>query len=224
MESTGGAAISRSAPAIPIPVSTMNLLASDGRSPTCLSLLSWITGVMKTSNGSSPNGSSPKASPASMRSKPKRVCLQPRSSPPSLMGCAACPFDFGVDVAIAHVRERAAADRIDPGIHFHREHRHLSVQDALAELDRLRPATEDLVVCHGDYCLPNILIDGEMATGFLDLGELAVADRWWDLAVATWSLTWNLGPGWERHFLDAYDVDPNPRKQAFYRLLYDVAS
>ena len=43
-----------------------------------------------------------------------------------------------------------------------------------------------------------------VVTGYVDLGELAVADRWWDLAVATWSLTWDLGPGWEAEFLACY--------------------
>lgn len=32
---------------------------------------------------------------------------------------------------------------------------------------------------------------------------LGVADRWADLAVATWSTTWNYGPGWEEPVLDA---------------------
>jgi kanamycin kinase len=80
------------------------------------------------------------------------------------------------------------------------------------------------VVCHGDYCLPNILIESGIPTGFLDLGELGVADRWWDLAVATWSVTWNLGPGYEGLFLEEYGVQRDPAREEFYRLLYDVAS
>jgi kanamycin kinase len=59
---------------------------------------------------------------------------------------------------------------------------------------------------------------------YLDLGELGVADRWWDLAVATWSTTWNLGPGWEPAFLEAYGIDPDPERIAYYRLLYDLVS
>jgi len=135
-----------------------------------------------------------------------------------------CPFDFGVDAAIRHVRRRAHEGRIDPEVHFHPEHRHLTVDSALNLLVSSRPDEEDLVVCHGDYCPPNVLIDGEVVSGYVDLGEVGVADRWWDLAVATWSLEWNVGPGWERRFLDAYGIQADPRRTAFFRLLYDLAS
>jgi kanamycin kinase len=51
-----------------------------------------------------------------------------------------------------------------------------------------------------------------------------VADRWWDIAVATRAVTWNYGPGLEPLFLAVYGAPPDPQRQAFYRLLYDVAS
>lgn len=135
-----------------------------------------------------------------------------------------CPFDFGVDAALAHVRRRHADGRIDADRDFHEEFAHLTVDDAVAELERLRPVEADTVVCHGDYCLPNVLLDGGRVCGFLDLGELGVADRWWDLAVATWSVTWNLGPGYDDRFFHAYGIDPDPARIHFYRLLYDLVS
>lgn len=108
---------------------------------------------------------------------------------------------------------------------FNDDHRHLrTATAALRELQRRRPASEDLVVCHGDYCPPNALRRGGRVIGYVDIGELAVADRWWDLALATWSTTWNFGPGLEPLFLAAYGADPDPDRQAFYRLLYDLAS
>ncbi len=100
----------------------------------------------------------------------------------------------------------------------------MSVNDALLQLQRDRPQEEDLVVCHGDYCFPNILIDGDRVAGFVDLGELAVADRWWDLAIATWSTMWNVGPGYEDAFLNAYEITPDADRIAYYRLLYDLVS
>jgi kanamycin kinase len=134
-----------------------------------------------------------------------------------------CPFDFRLDAALAHVRGRLACGLIDPERDFHPEFRHLSAAAALQYLELNRPS-EDLVVCHGDYCLPNILLSDWRATGFVDLGELGTADRWWDLAVATWSLTWNLGPGYEDLFLSEYGARLDPDRLTYYRLMYDVAS
>src|SRR3954449_2313667 len=60
----------------------------------------------------------------------------------------------------------------------------------VAELLATRPADEDLVVCHGDLTLDNVLFDPDTCrvTGVLDAGRLGVADRWVDLAIATRSL------------------------------------
>jgi kanamycin kinase len=136
---------------------------------------------------------------------------------------ADCPFPNGIDVALAQAQRRVHNGLVGPD-DLHEEFRHLSHAAALAELDRLRPDAEDLVVCHGDYCLPNVMISGGEVTGFLGLGELCVADRWRDLAVATWSVTWNLGPGFEDLFLASYGTERDEQAQAFYRLLYDLES
>jgi kanamycin kinase len=79
-------------------------------------------------------------------------------------------------------------------------------------------------VCCGDPCAPNVLVgdDGE-DVGVVDLGALGAADRWADLAVATWSTQWNFGAGWERVLLEAYGVEPDPGRTAYYRLLWDLS-
>lgn len=135
-----------------------------------------------------------------------------------------CPFDFRIERALEIVGERVASGRVDPREDFHSEHAHFTLEEAFAELQRLAPDSEDLVVCHGDYCLPNVLMEAGQVVGFLDLTELGVADRWWDLAVGAWSVTWNLGPGWESNFLAAYGIVPDQQRIAFYRLLYDLVS
>jgi kanamycin kinase len=80
-----------------------------------------------------------------------------------------------------------------------------------------------LVVCHGDACAPNTLIDDDgRCSGHVDLGDLGVADRWADLAVATLSLSWNYRGSWNGHLLGAYGVDPNPARIDFYRRLWNA--
>ena len=81
------------------------------------------------------------------------------------------------------------------------------------------------MVCHGDACAPNTLLDEDgSCTGHVDLGQLGVADRWADLAIATWSTEWNYGPGWESALLHAYGVDADPERTAYYRLLWDLGA
>ncbi|WP_370068040.1 phosphotransferase [Mycobacterium sp. MAA66] len=83
--------------------------------------------------------------------------------------------------------------------------------------------TDRLVVCHGDPCAPNTLMSdvGEFV-GHVDLGDLGVADRWADLAIATMSLDWNYPGNYEVALLDAYGVAPDPDRIAFYRRLWDM--
>jgi len=136
-----------------------------------------------------------------------------------------CPFDFTLDAALEHGRRRVEGDGIPKSKgDFHEEHLHLSPAAALAALERTRPDDEDVVLCHGDYCFPNILVQDGRATGYLDLGEMGLADRWWDLAVATWSCDWNVGPGYQDLFLEAYGIQRDEERIAYYRLMYDLAS
>ena len=61
-------------------------------------------------------------------------------------------------------------------------------------------------------------------TGYVDLGELGVADRWRDVAVGGWSTCWNFGDEFEALFYESYGVEPEPRRIRYYRLLYDLVS
>jgi aminoglycoside phosphotransferase len=132
-----------------------------------------------------------------------------------------CPFSWSVEHRLDEVRGRAAAGRLHPD-RWHESHWALDVSQALDVLAD-SPPVDQLVVCHGDACAPNTLLleDGRLS-GHVDLGELGVADRWADLAVATWSTQWNYGPGWDGSLLAAYGVDPDPERIAYYRLLWDL--
>jgi len=84
------------------------------------------------------------------------------------------------------------------------------------------PPEGEFVVCHGDPCAPNLLIDNfGYVTGYLDLGRLGVASRWADLAVAAWSTEWNYGPGYENLVYQGYGMIPDLEKISYYRRLWD---
>lgn len=136
---------------------------------------------------------------------------------------AQCPFSWSAGQRLADARKQAAGGRLDPGT-WHPCHRALTVPAAL-ECAAAIPTADKLVVCHGDACAPNTLIAGDGTwSGHVDLGLLGTADRWADLAVATWSAEWNFGPGWERLLLDAYGIKPDPDRTRYYRLLWDLSS
>ena len=86
----------------------------------------------------------------------------------------------------------------------------------------MRPQTEDLVLTHGDYCLPNILLHNGQLSGFIDLGRAGVADRHQDLALAVRSLAYNFGEGWAPLLFAAYGIEPDETKLAFYTRLDDA--
>lgn len=134
---------------------------------------------------------------------------------------AQCPFSWSLDDRIADVERRAARGEHSRA-RWHADHRQLELRQALDLIAR-RPAIDHLVVCHGDTCAPNTLIDEHgRCSGHVDLGSLGVADRWADLAIATWSTQWNYGPGWEDALLDAYGIAPDPERARYYRLLWDL--
>lgn len=84
------------------------------------------------------------------------------------------------------------------------------------------PPVDRLVVCHGDACAPNTLVDDEGSfVAHVDLGQCGRADRWADLAVASWSLEWNFGSGWDERFFATYGVRPDPERIAHHRMLWD---
>ncbi len=98
----------------------------------------------------------------------------------------------------------------------------------------------EAVVCHGDACIPNLLLDvvddsaagqgdgrGErrlVPSGYVDVASCGIASRWADLAAATLSLGWNLPGDADAHtarFLAAYgigtDLPEQPGRLEDYR-------
>ena len=58
---------------------------------------------------------------------------------------------------------------------------------------------------HGDFCLPNIMLDDWSFSGFIDLGNSGASDRHIDLFWGAWSLWFNLKTDkYTDRFFDAY--------------------
>jgi aminoglycoside 3'-phosphotransferase-2 len=131
----------------------------------------------------------------------------------------ACPFDHRLEkrLAVAEARMRAGVvDETD----FDEIRLGKSAFFLFSELQRLRPESENLVVAHGDACLPNFMVaDGRFA-GYIDCCRLGVTDRYQDIALACHSIAYNFGEEFVRLFLNAYGLSIiDPVKLDYYQLL-----
>ena len=135
-----------------------------------------------------------------------------------------CPFDCRLATQIANARRRIAAGQVRED-DFDEIRAGRSTTALFAELVSSVPDSEELVFVHGDYCLPNIILqqaaDGEVqVAGLIDCGRAGIADRHQDLALALRSITCNIGSEWVQPFFEAYGLThPNPEKLRFFTLL-----
>ncbi|MFK3668141.1 APH(3')-II family aminoglycoside O-phosphotransferase [Ochrobactrum teleogrylli] len=131
----------------------------------------------------------------------------------------ACAFDHRLEHRIKDARKRVEAGAVDED-DFDTEREGRTAEDLFSELHRLKPSQEDVVVTHGDACLPNFMASDGTFTGFIDCGRLGLADRYQDLGLACWSIRYNLGNEWVKPFLDLYSAEAiDEAKIAYYRLL-----
>ncbi len=129
-----------------------------------------------------------------------------------------CPFDARLDRKIERARRRMLEKLVDED-DFDEERAGRTAEDLFREALETRPSNEDLVFTHGDYCLPNVLLENSVLSGFIDLGDAGVADRFQDLALLSRSVAYNFGRDWEKSVFDFYGIEPDRRKIRFYRLL-----
>lgn len=84
-------------------------------------------------------------------------------------------------------------------------------------------SSEGKVLVHGDACLPNFLYRDGYLSGYIDVGEMTVAEPEVDLAAAVWSLQYNLGPGHGLAFLRKYGIkEADEERVEALRLKYEL--
>lgn len=87
---------------------------------------------------------------------------------------------------------------------------------------------ESLFFTHGDYCLPNIIIEERELSGVIDWDYAGLAEPYADFASCIWSMGYNYGleetaERWEPYFFMVYGLDDiDVGKLAYYRKLMDL--
>ncbi|WP_259669987.1 MULTISPECIES: APH(3')-II family aminoglycoside O-phosphotransferase [unclassified Rhizobium] len=130
-----------------------------------------------------------------------------------------CPFDHRLEKRLPVAKARMEAGIVDEE-DFDAARLGKSAAELFAELESLKPGSADLVVTHGDACLPNFVASDGQFSGYIDCSRLGVADRYQDIALACRSIAYNFGEALVQPFLDRYGLPaPDPARLHYYQLL-----
>ncbi|TJY41794.1 aminoglycoside 3'-phosphotransferase [Cohnella pontilimi] len=130
-----------------------------------------------------------------------------------------CPFDQRLERKIGEAGKRVENRLVDED-DFDEIREGCTAEQLFQELIREKPADEDLVFTHGDYCLPNVILQDGRLSGFIDWGRAGVADRYQDIALAVRSIRYNFGEEYVATFLDVYGITQlDESKVSYYQLM-----
>ena len=145
---------------------------------------------------------------------PKRLCdiIATRLRALHELDAADCPVPNRTETYLSTAAHHYRNDIYDASL-FPDNWGYSSAEEAWHVLEDGKHLLEQNVLLHGDYCLPNILLDDWQFSGFIDLGNGGVGDRHIDLFWGAWTLNFNLHTdAYRTRFFDAYGrdlVDPD---------------
>ena len=118
-----------------------------------------------------------------------------------------CPVNDRMGEYISLVRENYRSGNYDTS-HFPDSFGYRSADEAIRVFEDGKAELKNEVLIHGDYCLPNIMLDNWSLSGFIDVGNGGIGDRHVDLFWGAWTLGFNLGTdAFRDRFFDAYGRD-----------------
>lgn len=118
-----------------------------------------------------------------------------------------CPVRDRVSTYLKTAHRNYASGCYDTS-HFPDSFGYRSAEEAYAVLCDGEGALRSDTLIHGDFCLPNVMLDGWRFSGYIDLGAGGVGDRHIDLFWGCWTLGFNLHTdAYRDRFLDAYGRD-----------------
>ena len=144
-----------------------------------------------------------------------------------------CPRIRDLDTELEEAKSRVENGLVDVGDAEPATFGEGGFKDPEALLEWLyanRPDYEP-VLSHGDFCLPNIILNDGEVSGFIDLDDAGVGDKWRDIALCHRSLKHNFDgtyggriyPDFDPDMLfDALGIDPDRDKLRYFMLLDEL--
>jgi len=115
-----------------------------------------------------------------------------------------CPVQNHTEQYLARASENYRDGKYDASL-FPDNWGYASAEEAWAVVEGQAKFLKTDTLLHGDYCLPNIMLDNWKPSGFIDVGGGGVGDKHVDLFWGVWTLNFNLkSDAYCSRFLDAY--------------------
>ena len=119
-----------------------------------------------------------------------------------------CPVPDRTSSFLAAAEEGYRIGRCDLDFHAPPQGPFVTAKEAFGFLQENKHLLARDTLLHGDYCLPNIMLDNWRFSGFIDVGNGGVGDRHVDLFWGAWTLAFNLKTeAYRDRFFDAYGRD-----------------
>ncbi len=131
-----------------------------------------------------------------------------------------CPFNHTLSTRLAIARDNLLNGTLDLE-HLGEKYPGQEPERLFDRLEAGRTEMEDeVVVNHGDYSMPNVMVQDGRISGFIDLGSCGLADKYFDLAVAAKSIVRNYGEEYLSEFYREYGIaNVDQAKIRYYQLL-----
>ncbi len=133
-----------------------------------------------------------------------------------------CPFNVSIDYKLSLVENNVKNNLI------HLENLKEETLKKFGSLENIIKFLKDnkfydeCCFSHGDTSLPNIFASGNEFTGFIDVGECGIADKWFDLAICEKSIRRNYGEQYIPRFYEELNIIPDRDKIDYYLLMMEL--
>ena len=133
-----------------------------------------------------------------------------------------CPFNVSLDYKLALVKNNIDNNLLDPNNISDEVIEKFKTPENIYQYLLDNRFEEDICFSHGDISLPNIFAYNNKFSGFIDVGECGIADRWFDLAIATRTIKRNYGEEAVDAFFEQLGVEKDINKINYYLLMMEL--
>lgn len=133
-----------------------------------------------------------------------------------------CPFDVSIDYKLSLVEYNVRNNLIKiENIKKATLEKYGDLENVLKYLKENKFESE-LCFSHGDTSLPNIFALNSSFSGFIDVGECGIADKWFDLAICEKSIKRNYGEEYIPKFYKELNIVRDQEKIDYYLLMMEL--